>query len=228
MTQTDAPPAAPALVVDVSDQGELEAEAAQVRTRDRVRELAEVFTHKREVDAMLDMLPATVFTDVDAKFLEPACGSGNFVVEILARKLAAVTRDAADDQGTGEYLMLRAVASIYGVDISEQNITEARARAALVLTRHYHRQWPTIEPSAGFQSAAVLILHSNLVVGDTLNAADQIELCDWQPHSDGRFQRVWSNALVPEEEQDLFSVDRVQDPEPVHYSQLSNVEPGEG
>ena len=63
---------APTTSVDLTpaDQGQLEVEAGQVRTRDRVRDLAEVFTHQREVDAMLDQMP-DAFTEVDTRFLEP-------------------------------------------------------------------------------------------------------------------------------------------------------------
>ena len=168
---------------------------------------------------MLDMMPAA-FTEVDTKFLEPACGSGNFLVEILRRKLSLVGLDDYETQEPFEFDLLRSAASIYGVDISEQNVVEARARCAQVLTHRYHRQGPNITPSAAFENAAVLILHSNIVLGDSLNAAETIELCDWQPHPGGRFQRVWSQALVPESEQDLFSIERVQDPEPVHFSNL--------
>src|SRR3546814_7900619 len=63
----------------------------QIKTRQRVRDLAEVFTHEREVKAMLDLIPdmfpaGSSTRAVDAKFLEPACGSGNFLAEILDRK----------------------------------------------------------------------------------------------------------------------------------------------
>ena len=72
------------------------AHASQIKTRERVRDLAEVYTHKREVDAMLDLVAdmspsAGDPGNTDRKFLEPAAGSGNFLVEILRRKLAYVT-----------------------------------------------------------------------------------------------------------------------------------------
>src|SRR3546814_5458274 len=69
--------------------------SSDLKTRQRVRDLAEVFTHEREVKAMLDLIPdmfpaGSSTRAVDAKFLEPACGSGNFLEEILRRKLAGV------------------------------------------------------------------------------------------------------------------------------------------
>ena len=188
----------------------------QVRSRDRVRDLAEVFTHQREVDAILDQFP-DAFTDLDAKFLEPACGSGNFLVEILRRKLRLIDLTTS----TGEVLehqLLRAVASVYAIDISPGNVTEARDRLITTLADRGHGHGH--ELSAGFWAAARLVVGCNVVVGDTLAHAERIELCDWQPRPGGRFQRVWSYALVPPNDRDLFWAERVQDPEPVHYSDL--------
>jgi hypothetical protein len=193
----------------------------QVRSRDRVRDLAEVFTHQREVDAMLDLIPGA-FTSLDVKFMEPSSGSGNFLVETLRRKLRLVTRSACPSQDEYEHRLLRAVASIYGVDISADNVTEARGRMAHVLLGHHQCDADTAEPTAGFLNAAVLILEANVVCGDVLSAADRIELCDWQPHPEGCFQRIWSHALVPPQERNLFWMERVQDREPCHFSALSD------
>lgn len=197
----------------------LEAQFGQVRSRDRVRDLAEVFTHQREIDAMLDQMP-DAFTSLDLKFLEPSCGSGNFLTEILRRKLRLVLKAECVSQDQYEHRLLRAAASIYGVDISPENVTEARGRMAHVILEHYQTDANTIEPTAGFLNAAALVLGDNVCVGDTLNAAAQVELCDWRPHSGGRFQRVLSFALVPPVERDLFWSERIHDPEPVHYSEL--------
>jgi hypothetical protein len=106
------------------------------------------------------------------------------------------------------------------VDISPENVTEARSRMAHVILEHYQADANTIEPTTAFLDGAALILGDNIVLGDTLNAADQIELCDWRPYPGGRFQRVWSYALVPPADRDLFWSERVQDDEPVHYSKF--------
>lgn len=197
----------------------MEAQFGQVRSRDRVRDLAEVFTHQREVDAMLDQIP-DAFGALDVKFLEPACGSGNFLVEVLRRKLRLVKQAECVSQEQYEHQLLRAVASIYGVDISTENTTEARARMAHVLLSHYQTDANTIAPTTGFLNVAALIIGDNIVTGDTLNNADSIELCDWQPHPGGLFQRVWSAALVPPDDRLLFWSERTQDTEPVHYTEL--------
>jgi len=208
--------------VDFSDDAilaPLEAQFGQVRSRQRVRDLAEVFTHQREVDAMLDLF-ADAFTALDITFLEPTCGSGNFLVEILRRKLQLVSKRSCASQEQYEHQLLRAVASIYGIDISMENVTEARARMAHVLLMHYQSDANTIEPTLGFLNAAAVIIGDNIVLGDTLNHADTIELCEWRPYPGGRFQRIWSYALIPEHDQDIFWQERIQDAEPIHFSAL--------
>jgi hypothetical protein len=198
----------------------LEAQFGQLRSRDRVRDLAEVFTHQREVAAMLDLMPDAL-TALDVRFLEPSCGSGNFLVEVLRRKLILVAKADCVSQEQYEHRLLRAIASIYGVDISPENVTEARRRMAHVILRYYRSDAPTVRPTTGFLNAAALMLGDNITLGDILNAADEVELCDWQPHPGGCFRRVWSRALVAEAERDLFWVERIQDREPVHYTALT-------
>lgn len=204
---------------DSSILAPLEAEFGQVRSRDRVRNLAEVFTHQREVDAMLDSMPEA-FAALDVKFLEPSCGSGNFLVEILRRKLRRVAKARCVSQEQYEHQLLRAVASIYGVDISAENVAEARSRMAHVLLGHYQADANTVEPTVGFLNAAALMLGDNIVRGDSMGAPHLIELCEWRPAKGARFQRVWSYALVPPADRDLFWAERIQDEEAVHYATL--------
>jgi hypothetical protein len=198
----------------------LDDELDQIRSKDRVRDLAEVFTHRREVDAILDLVN-DAFGALDIKFLEPAAGSGNFTVEILRRKLELVDADKCDSQESYEHLLLRATASIYGIDISLENVTEARSRMAHALLEHYHADANTVEPTPAFLNAAGCVLGANIVRGDTLEEASEIELCDWQPASGGRFRRVWSYALVPPADRDLFWAERIEDTQPIHYSELA-------
>src|SRR4051794_35853101 len=113
--------------------GEKREGRAQIRSKDRVRDLAEVYTHDREVNAMLDLVSAAFPTstnpgNTDSTFLEPACGHGNFLVEILRRKLQFVTPRRYGRGERFEYRALRCLASIYGIDVSEDNVLESRAR----------------------------------------------------------------------------------------------------
>lgn len=198
----------------------LEDEFKQIRSKDRVRDLAEVFTHQREVDAMLDLIP-DAFAHLDVKFLEPACGSGNFLVEILRRKLATVTKRDSVSQEQYEHRMLRALASIYGIDISTENVQEAHVRLAHVMIENFHADAHGIEPTIGFVAATNLIIHANVIEADSMGDPWAIEMCDWQPRAAGKFQRVWSNPLVPEAERGLFVFERLEDDAPIHYSELA-------
>lgn len=198
---------------------ELETAFGQVRSRQRVVDLAEVFTHQREVDAMLDMIPAG-FDDPTWKYLEPAAGNGNFLVGILRRKLARVSKADHMSLPDYEHRVLVVLASIYGIDIDARNVADARRRLVRVLLEHFRTDVAPVKPTGGFLTAAALILGSNIVVADTLADAETLELCDWQPHPPGRFVRVWSHALVPEEERGLFWSERVQDAQPVQYSEM--------
>lgn len=156
----------------------LEAEFGQVRSRDRVRDLAEVFAQQREVDAMLDTVRDAIGSagrEVPGTILR----LGELLVEILRRKLRLVTKVDCVSQEHYEHRLVRVLTSIYGVDVSAENVVEARGRMAHVLLGHYQTDANTVEPTAGFLNAAALILGDNIVCGDMLNAAEQIELCDW-------------------------------------------------
>lgn len=208
--------------VQLTDEAILEpllVQFGQIRSRARVRDLAEVFTNKREIDSMLDLI-SPAFFHLDTKFLEPAAGNGNFLLEILARKLVLVSKVDCTTQEQYEHKLLRAIASIYAVDISPENVDEARKRLAHALINHFILDAPTILPTDGFLHAAALILGVNIVAADSLNRVSDIEICEWVPTSRGRFQRIWSPALVPPQERDLFWMERKEDIEPVHYSQL--------
>lgn len=95
----------------------------------------EVFTAPREVNAMLDLVKEEC-DRIDSKFLEPACGDGNFLVEILRRKLAAANIDSRS-QNEYEEFSTKAVESIYGVDIQPDNVAAARQRLFELYTESY-------------------------------------------------------------------------------------------
>ena len=107
--------------------------AKQVKSRQRVADHGEVFTAEREVNAMLNMVkPET--ERVDSRFLEPACGDGNFLSEILRRKLEAAKKRAIPPRRKKplplefEKQSVIAVASIYGVDLLIDNVITCRNR----------------------------------------------------------------------------------------------------
>lgn len=101
--------------------------AKQVKSKQRVAEHGEVFTAEREVKAMCDLV-ADECLRIDSRFLEPACGEGNFLVEILARKLAVVKSKYKKSPYDYERNAILALTSIYGVDILLDNAQSCRER----------------------------------------------------------------------------------------------------
>jgi SAM-dependent methyltransferase len=201
----------------------------QIKTRDRVRKLAEVYTHEREVGAMLDLIPEMFPPSVrgaDIKFLEPGCGSGNFLEEVLRRKLLNIRFTAIRSVSAYEHRILRAVASIYGVDISPDNVAEARARIVSEVRAHYYNDANTMEPTYGFVSALGAILATNILKADFLNDAATTEVIDYRAIRGGYFVRVWStldDSVAIETEPDLFHQEPAEkrDEIPVHYADLA-------
>jgi len=102
-------------------------QAAQVRTKKRVSDHGEVMTGQREVNAMLDLVKQET-ERIDSRFLEPACGDGNFLSVILERKLAVVERRYGKSQLDFERYAVLAVSSIYGIDILPDNAHICRCR----------------------------------------------------------------------------------------------------
>lgn len=99
----------------------------QVKSRERVRDHGEVFTAEREVKAMLDLVKEEC-ENIDATFLEPACGDGNFLDEILRRKLAVCQRKYGRNAADFEKFSFLACTTLYGVDILADNVHRCRAR----------------------------------------------------------------------------------------------------
>lgn len=108
----------------------------QVKTKQRVTDHGEVFTNEREVNAMLDLVKQET-ERIDSRFLEPACGNGNFLAEVLRRKLTVVDNRYGKSQIEWERYAVIAIASIYGVDILEDNAQECRIRLIKLFDEKY-------------------------------------------------------------------------------------------
>ncbi|WP_287016101.1 type III restriction endonuclease subunit M [Gordonia sp. (in: high G+C Gram-positive bacteria)] len=196
----------------------------QIKTRQRVRDLAEVYTHSREVTAMLDLVPdmfpsAADPANTDRKFFEPAAGSGNFLEEILVRKLAYVTATRYRSTLQYEHRVLRALASIYAVDIDAENVAESKERLRSVIVSHLDNDLNTKEATPGFAGAVEAILETNLILANTLTDLDTIEWVDYRAGRNGTFTREWSTVNSDMDQLDLFHTPKV-DGKPVHYALL--------
>ena len=131
----------------------MSAKSKQIKSKERVNKFAEVFTAEREVKAMCDLIPSEVWEDIDSRFLEPACGNGNFLVEIFERKLSHCE---TPEQG------LNALRSIYGIDIQQDNAEESKQR----LFDMFVKQFPKAPAITAIVAAQ--ILENNIICGDSL------------------------------------------------------------
>ena len=143
----------------------MEEKELQVKSKERVKDFGEVFTNPREVNAMLDLVKDESYR-VDSRFLEPACGNGNFLIEILARKLQTVNETAKSRQ-EWELLALVGLGSIYAIDIQTDNVEESRERLLTHIKKVYKDKFSE-ELSVDYLSALNEVLVKNIIHGDGL------------------------------------------------------------
>lgn len=166
---------------------------SQVISRQRVADHGEVLTGQREVNAMLDLVkPET--ERIDSRFLEPACGNGNFLTAILERKLAVVEKRYGTAQLDFERNAVLAVSSLYGIDILADNVAQCRARLLALFDAVYTRLFPGTA-KAQCREGVRFILERNIVWGDalTLQTVDAspgpIVFSEWSPVSGSLLKR---------------------------------------
>lgn len=145
-------------------------EKSQIKSKQRVQERGEVFTNEREVKAMCDLVKDET-ERIESRFLEPACGDGNFLAEIVTRKLAVVSKRYGKSETDWEKYSVLAMSSVYGVDIMPDNAQECRARLFKIWEKAYKRKCKTIL-SADCQNAVRFILSRNVLCGDALTMLD--------------------------------------------------------
>jgi hypothetical protein len=139
----------------------------QVKSKKRVADHGEVFTSEREVNAMLDLVKQET-ERIDSRFLEPACGTGNFLVEILNRKLKIVKDRYKKSQIEFERNAIIAISSIYGVDILQDNAIECRDRLFEIFEVIYTRLYKT-DCKEDCKTSVKFLLKRNILWGDALD-----------------------------------------------------------
>jgi hypothetical protein len=161
--------------------------SAQIKSRERVRELGEVLTADKEVKEMLDLLPKTAWLQ-HKKFYEPACGNGNFLAEILRRKLSKASKPTPTrfPQEKAEFEILLILGSIYGTDICRRNVVETQGRLKGIIKEHMSdvNPWSTLNISGAFKGLVASILEGNIVEADALNPKKTM-LTDWTVPREG-------------------------------------------
>lgn len=141
-------------------------ETSQIKSKERVAEWGEVFTAEREVNAMCDLV-ANECLRPDSRFLEPACGDGNFLVVVLKRKLAELRRKYPKSPRDYEKHSIVAVGSLYGVDVMNDNVVACRERLFDIWDKEYtdHCKEETSEEA---RQAARFIIGRNIINGNAL------------------------------------------------------------
>jgi hypothetical protein len=141
--------------------------ANQIVSKQRVTDHGEVLTSPREVNAMLDLVKSET-ERIESRFLEPACGNGNFLAEILERKLRVVASRYGRSQLDYERKAVVAICSLYGIDKLEDNVAECRARLFAVFDRHYTARFKS-SAREECRDAVRYILERNVIHGDALS-----------------------------------------------------------
>ena len=153
----------------------------QVKSRERVASHGEVFTAQREVNSMCNLVDNEC-RRFDSTFLEPACGNGNFLAEILSRKLSALH---PNDQRKA----LIALSSLYCIDILPDNVNSCRQRL--------YSLWDSPARSDTARTRAREILNANIVCGDALKP-ETITFTEWLFPQDSITPRTKSFTLEKE------------------------------
>lgn len=172
--------------------------STQVKSKQRVADHGEVFTAEREVKAMCDLVKQET-ERIDSRFLEPACGDGNFLAEVLSRKLAIVKKKYKKSPYDWERNSLLALGSIYGVDILTDNAQACRDRLYALWEKEYKSVCKK-ECTDDTKASARFILDRNIVCGNALtlfcvddnqqDTAEPIVFSEWTfPFNDARIQR---------------------------------------
>ena len=189
-------------------------EEKQVISKDRVSNHGEVFTNKREVNAMLDLVQQET-ERIDSRFLEPACGNGNFLVEILERKLKVVEARYKKSQLEYERNAITVISSIYGVDILEDNVQACRDRLLRIFKKYYIHHYKK-DFNEEFLLSAEFILSKNIIWGDALSMkkidGTPITFSEWSAvngsmlkRRDFQLDKLLENVEYDENEMNLFS-----------------------
>jgi hypothetical protein len=158
-----------------------------VKSKDRVADHGEVFTPPWLVAAMLDLVKDET-ERIDSRFLEPACGSGNFLVQVLRRKFAAVELKYGKSDFERRHYALLGLMCIYGIELLADNIAECRANLLEIFAEYLGLDGPD-----ELHRAASFVLSQNLVHGDALalhtHDGRPITFAEWGYLGKGKFQR---------------------------------------
>lgn len=187
----------------------MDKEVLQVKSKERVKDFGEVFTNPREVKAMLDLVKDESYR-IESTFLEPACGNGNFLVEILARKMKTVN-EISQNKKEWIALSLTAIGCIYGIDIQKDNTEESQERLIEILRAEFTNKFGEDETLlAAEERAFKFVLEQNVIHGNGLTGmlckADGAESKRELMFSEWDFSRLNTENVVSRK---LFSMNKM-------------------
>ena len=161
----------------------------QIKSKSRVNKYGEVFTASREVDSMLNLIDKEGF--VSETVLEPACGTGNFLTEALARKLKSLECQKHYTRMSYARHLAYVLSTLYGVDIQADNVVETRNRLTAMVMKAYQSKFR--EENKSLSKAVHFIITHNIMVGNTLSLEDEhgqpLVFAEWKMQPNGTFYR---------------------------------------
>ena len=206
----------------------------EIKSLNRVSAFGEVYTNVSEVKKMVDLVGDEA-ERIDSKFLEPACGNGNFLIEILTRRFNLLSARYKKNQFDFDRYLLIAVSSMYGIDILEDNVEECRNRLKSFCNDQYKKIYKSIDDN--YMMSLDFILKKNILCGDAISLKDNnnkpIIFTEWSFIGDFKVKRREYKfddllAYQPSKTSDLFS-DLNEDAfippclkeyQPVHYLKI--------
>ena len=158
-----------------------------IKSKQRVADHGEVFTPEWLVEAMLDLVKDET-ERLDSRFLEPACGSGNFLTKILKRKLTTVEIKYAKSEFDRQHYAVLSIMCIYGIELLEDNIIECKANLLEIFAEYLG-----LNKEDDLYACGDYVLTENIVHGDALTMRDingsPITFAEWGYLGKGKFQR---------------------------------------
>ncbi len=206
-------------------------------SKQRVADHGEVFTSQREVNAMLDLVQQET-ARIDSRFLEPACGTGNFLAEILERKLRVVDSRYRRSPLEYERYALLSASSIYGIDLLEDNVVECRRRLLSIVEEHCGSFF-----NGDFLRVIRFILGRNIIHGDALSLqsvgarprpivfsewslvnGSMVKRRDFEFHELLSFAGMKGQPLFSDLGEEVFFPEPVKEYPAIHYLRLADVQ----
>lgn len=211
----------------------------QIKTKKRVADHGEVFTSEREVNSMLDLVKQET-ERIDSRFLEPACGNGNFLSEILNRKLNVIENKYKKSQIEFERYTFIAMTSIYGVDILQDNVDSCRERLYKMCIDLYKKLYKS-KCKKMFENAIGYVLKKNIVCGDALTMLNSnqtpIAFAEWSmvqgsmiKRRDYTFTELLvhtennENCIISDKEEPQFIPNTIKEYPTIHFMKVSEYE----